>query len=456
MSFKEGLLHARSHLIFIAALIAAFSLIIHLEKMEVAKQPNPQLKVTPTATISLPANRELNAQELEWANISWQYFENNYQKETGLVNSVDQYPATTLWDQSSYILALISAYRLNIIPEEIFNQRLTTVLDALQKIPLYDDALPNKSYNTLTLEMVDYDNQATDKGIGWSAIDIARLMVPLNIVLWNYPEHGEKIKSVIDSWDIKKMIKGGLLIGATIDEEGKTKYVQEGRIGYEEYAARAMALMGFDVAEAAKYNDYLEFVSIEDINIPTDSRDPAVYEAHNYVVSESYILQGLEFGLDHHTKEFAYRVFKAQEERFKRTGILTAVSEDNIDRPPYFVYNTVFSSGKIWNAITDTGADASAHKTLSTKAAFGWNILFGTTYSQQLIDTAKTLYDPEKGWYSGFYEVDKKPNTAITANTNAVILESLYYKKYGPLISIYKDSDTTKDPQKDSQVAKAL
>lgn len=441
MTFKQGLLHARSHIIFVVALIVAFTFIIHLEKLEVGKNAvhDKQIDIEKTYTIDVAENSFLNEQELTWANIAWRYFENNYQVETGLVNSVDQYPATTLWDQSSYILGMIAAYRLDIIDQETFNHRIVNVLKALEKMPLYDEVLPNKSYNTTNLKMVDYNNQATEKGIGWSAIDIARLMVPLNIILWNYPEHGPAIKSVIDRWDISMMIDNGVLMGATI-EEGKTKYVQEGRIGYEEYASRAMALMGYDVAEASQYRDFLEFIDIEGIPIPTDSRDPAIYEAHNYVVSESYILQAIEFGLDHHTKEFAYRVYKTQEERYQRTGILTAVSEDNIDRPPYFVYNTVFSSGKIWNAITDTGDDASAHKTLSTKAAFGWDQIFKTQYSNELMKVASTLYDKDKGWYSGFYEVDQQPNKAITANTNAVILESLYYRQFGPMIGIHKDN----------------
>ena len=76
------------------------------------------------------------------------------------------------------------------------------------------------------------------------------------------------------------------------------------------------------------------------------------------MVSESYILDSLEFGADSVSKIFAHRVYKAQENRFERTGILTAVSEDNVDEAPYFVYNTVFSDGKEWNAITDQGEDA--------------------------------------------------------------------------------------------------
>ena len=44
------------------------------------------------------------------------------------------------------------------------------------------------------------------------------------------------------------------------------------------------------------------------------------------------------------------------------------------------------------------------------------------------------LNDPEQGWYSGRYEKTGKPNKAITANTNGIILETLAYKQTGILL----------------------
>ena len=110
------------------------------------------------------------------------------------------------------------------------------------------------------------------------------------------------------------------------------------------------------------------------------------------------------------------------------------MSEDNLDQAPYFVYNTVFTDGKEWNAITEDGTDASEFKTLSTKAAFGWHMLYETDYTKKLMDVAKTLYDPNKGWYSGLYEKTGKPNKSFTANTNGIILEALAYKQTGVLL----------------------
>ena len=117
-------------------------------------------------------------------------------------------------------------------------------------------------------------------------------------------------------------------------------------------------------------------------------------------------------------------------------GILTEVSEDNIDQAPYFVYNTVFSNGKAWNAITDSGEDASEFRTVSTKAVFGWHMLYNTEYTNKLMEFIGENYLEDKGWRSGIYEIDGRANTAITANSNAIILESLHYKVNGPLLNI--------------------
>jgi Protein of unknown function (DUF3131) len=443
MTFKEGLLSARSHIIFLLGLFASFGLIFYLDGLQLqtknADSAN-QIEIPLTQGIPEPVHGELTDLEREWAEIAWTYFRNNYQKETGLVNSVDEYPATSMWDTASYLMALISAQRLQIIDNKEFEEKLGKALNTLAQLSLFDGQLPNKSYNTISLQMADYKNNVTDRGIGWSAIDVGRILVPLNIIMWNYPKFMPEIRAIVSKWQLPKLLINGELQGATVDPAtNKTVYVQEGRLGYEEYSAKSFNLLGLDVSKSMNYKDYLAFVDIYGIEIPIDKRDPEKFHAHNYVVSENYILDGLEYGWDYLSKEFAYRVFKAQEARYQNTGLVTAVSEDNIKDDPYFVYNTVYTDGKAWNAIGEKGEDATQYKTISTKAAIGWSILYKTPYSQKLVDAVKHLYDPKKGWYSGYYEVLKKTNEALSANTNAIILETLCFKKFGRLLAVYPD-----------------
>ncbi|KMV29873.1 DUF3131 domain-containing protein [Photobacterium swingsii] len=436
MEFKKALVNARHHFVFIAGLVTALVVAFTIETRDYG-QVLGNITFEVSEPIPLRENRILTEQEYLWAKTAWQYFENNYQDNTGLVNSVDGYPSTTMWDTASYLMGLISAEKLNVISHAEFTLRMEKALNSLARLPLIEGQLPNKAYNTQTLEMVDYSNQPVPKGIGWSAIDIGRILVPFNILIWQYPEFNKPVNNVLNHWNVTEMIDKGYLYGSRPAVKGDGfELVQEGRIGYEEYASKALSLMGRDVFNAMKYIDYLDLVEIDGVEIPTDKRDPAKYHAHNYVVSESYILDSLEFGADSISKIFAYRVYKAQENRYERTGILTAVSEDNVDEAPYFVYNTVFSDGKEWNAISDQGDDASHLKTLSTKAAFGWYALYDTPYTSLLIDDAQTLFSKEKGWYSGRYESDGRTNKAITANTNGIVLESLAYVQNGTLLSV--------------------
>lgn len=444
MSFTQNLLKARHHIIFLIGLGVASGIVVYIENLEEAEKQFRagilEIKEERVGTL-LPAEPAASSdQDLENARIAWRYFENNVNPVTGLANSVDAYPASTMWDTASYLMGLIAVHRLEIIDGEEFRSRMSLALDSLQKLELFDSLLPNKSYNTETLAMVDYENRATEKGIGWSAIDVGRVLVPLNILIWNYPEHTPAVQKILTRWKFDAMLDDGALMGAAVNEEGDVDYVQEGRIGYEEYAAKTFALMGLDVSRALRYVDFLDYEEIYNLPIPIDIRDPEQYNAHNYVVSESYVLDGLEFGWDRISGEFAQRVFMAQEARYEATGILTAVSEDNIDQAPYFVYNTVYSSGSAWNAITEDGVDASEFRSLSTKAAFGWDALFNTAYTNKLVETVQALHDPEKGFYSGYYEVLDRTNKALTANTNGIVLESIAYKKLGPLVSIHSSN----------------
>jgi len=433
MSFKKNLIRARAHIIFIVALISAFSLVITLEKMTFEARVSPKSTIKKKTKLILPASRQLTPEELKWAKIAWRYFQNNTIPETGLVNSVNNYNSSTLWDSASYLMAVISVQRLGLIDKQEFDKRISQFLTSMANLPLYENKLPNKVYHTQTLKMVDYTNKSTEKGIGWSALDIGRLMVPLNILVWNYPEFTPQVKSITKNWSLNSITKNGELYGALL-EKGKTLYQQEGRLGYEQYGAKSFQLIGLDVTNSIDYTSWLKFIDIHGINIPTDSRDPSVFTAHNYVVSEPYILDGIEYGWDQISKEFAGRIYNVQKAHYEETGMLTAVSEDNIDQAPYFVYNTVFTDGKEWNAITEDGTDASEFKTLSTKAAFGWHMLYETEYTKKLMAVASKLNDPQKGWYSGRYDKTGKPNKAITANTNGIILETLAYKQTGVLL----------------------
>lgn len=438
MRLTKGIQHARSPIAFIVGLCLAayFALSVESGATKTLRSSFPLFTAEIPAEFDLVEPQELTLQDWQIAQTAWTYFERNTQEQTGLVNSVNDFPSTTIWDQASYLLALISAQRLELITIEEFDQRMGRALTSLSLLELFDGQLPNKAYDTRSLKMTDYDNAVSPQGIGWSALDVARISVPLNIVMFDYPQHSRVANQLMKNWNFSKMLNQGTLMGSRVnDQTGLPELVQEGRLGYEEYGARAVALLGLDALTALRTDDYLRFEDVEGVEIAVDSRSYLEFDAHNYVVSEPYILTALEFGFDRESFELARRIYEAQENRFENTGIFTAVSEDNIDQAPYFLYNTVFANGKAWNTIASDGSDHDDKRTVSTKAAIGWNVIFDTEYTNALAERVMITATSDQGFYSGIYEADGSVNQVATANTNAIILEALQFKANGPLVA---------------------
>ncbi|NML16402.1 DUF3131 domain-containing protein [Azohydromonas caseinilytica] len=439
MSFRRNLVHARSYIITILALLVAFGIVIWMEQRggwaqasAAVELPDRQLD----AAALRASARPLTEQERQWARIAWTYFQNNTDPVTGLAFSVEKFPSATMWDTGSYLMGVISAQRLELIEAREFDERIARALGSLQKLPLFDGKLPNKAYNASTLQMTDYTNQPTERGIGWSAIDIARLMVPLQVLVWQYPQHTQAVRAVLGRLDLSALQAEGEFMGARLDGQGRAELVQEGRLGYEQYASKSLALVGRHAPRAASYTQQLAWSDVEGVRIGHDRRTERESGAHNYVLSEPYVLDGLEMGWDRDSGELGWRVFLAQQRRFEKTGQLTAVTEDHLDQKPYFAYNTVHANGRNWFTLSDTGEDLDALRTLSVKASFGWHALVDNDYTRRLVTAVAPLHDPQRGWYAGLYERTREPNKALTANTNAVVLESLAYIQGGPLVRV--------------------
>lgn len=347
MQHNQNWQRARHHLVFLAALIFGSGLIYVLNGLDMRKQGLGVITLEhPIAPEQNVTARPLSGAEMAAARTAWRYFENNYQAATGLVNSVDNYPSTTLWDTGNALMALIAAERLALIDATTFDKRMSKALQTLGSLELYGGLLPNKVYNAQTLAMTDYADKPTPKGIGWSAIDVGRLLIPLSYIHFNRPRYTGLVEAILKRWNTREMTREGVLYGMVV-EKGRARLLQEGRLGYEQYTSKMFATFGVDITNALRYDKYLEFVRIEGIDIPYDKRDKKHSDANNYVLMEPYMLDGLEFGWDYFSREFSYRLYRAQEARYARTGILTAVTEDHLDRASYFIYNCLRQPAKM-------------------------------------------------------------------------------------------------------------
>lgn len=376
--------------------------------------------------------------DLRVAKIAWKYFQNNYQAATGLVNAADKYPSTTEWDAASALAGTIAARELDIVSAKEFDDRITAFLATMNTQKLFKDIAPNKAYNTITGAMSDYNNRPSD-GIGYSALDLARLVSWLSNLACLHPRHAHAAKLAIERWKLGRVLHDGQMFGTYVDPATKAvREVQEGRLGYEQYGGKVFSSLGFNQSVSASYrNPSASSIAILGVPIAVDLRDPRKLGAYNYVVTESYALDAMELGLDAVNTPLVRNVFEVQKRRWQQTGIVTAVSEDNIDRAPYFLYNTIYAAGSAWNTITDTGVDHDALKSISVKAAFSLAALYpADAYSGVLIDKVANAYDPDRGYFSGVYESGIGYNRATTVNTNGIVLEAILFKRLGAVGSL--------------------
>jgi len=379
------------------------------------------------------ARDALSPADLDAARTAWTYFERNYHPATGLVSSVAGHPSTTMWDLGSSVIATVAARELGLLDREPFDRRISTLLRTLATLPLFEGELPNKAYDARTGAMTDYENRPAPRGLGVSAVDVARLASALVVLARLHPEHAGGVVHVLGRWRSCRLAAGGELQGVLVDGAGAVKAVQEGRLGYEQYAAHALATLGLDVGQARRYDRFAADAEILGLAVRHDTRDRRRFGAVDALVTEPWVLDAFEFGLDGDSAPLAARIFEVQKRRWEQTRVVTAASEDHVDRPPWFVYDGIWAAGQPWRTVTANGDDAPSLRGLSTKAAFALALLYpDDPYARVLRGAIAGASDPARGWYAGVYERGGV-NRSVNANTNGVVLEALLFRVVGPL-----------------------
>ncbi|MCH9675006.1 MAG: DUF3131 domain-containing protein [Gammaproteobacteria bacterium] len=361
----------------------------------------------------------LSEAELAMAQTAWRYFGANRQSNTGLYSSVSGYPYSSTWGIASSLAALVAAEQLQLIDTAKFKGLIKHFLTTLGQLPLYNGELPNREYDARNGKMVDSRNRASNSGSGWSAVDIGRLLIWLKILMQWYPEYEETVRALVGQWSFDRLTENQQLNGAFYD--GKSEHVfQEGRLGYEQYAAYGYALWDLVLPNALDYED-VQVLSVDGMEVPADSRP------YSFLTLEGFMLGKLELGgLDPDFVRFFLELYDAHRTRYKRTAILTAATEDAVDKEPWFVYNTIADGEHAWRCRNHSGDVVATCQWLSTKAAVALSALFNDEYSRELRAGVGELIDPRQGFFAGRYE-SGEPNRALSVNTNAVVLEAMLY-----------------------------
>lgn len=436
MTFLRGLLAARGHLAFLAGLAAAF---LTVRAVDGAARPRAGGAVPPGAPavddralpLRAPAGT-LDARTRVLARAAWSYFERSTDPTTGLASTVKGHPVTTMWDVGSQLLGVLAAEDLGLVSPREASDLLARAVDSLARLPLCE-GLPGKAYDTRTLALVGYDGRPAPGGLGWSALDIARVLAPLSLLAWRHPELAGATRAAVSRWDLAALTDGITLRGASRGPGGALVRHQEGRLGYEQLAAKQLLAWGVPVAPVLDPRAHATSAEVSGGPVPQDDRRPTDHGgARAPVLSEPWVLDALENGFDAITLPAARAILAAQARRFAATGRLTAVSEDHLDRPPWFSYSAVIDGDERWAAHDASGAPAPGALTFSTKAAVAWGVLFAGDYPDRLLAAAAELAQPGEGLLAGRYDATGEPNRALSLNTNAVVLEALAYRVRGP------------------------
>jgi hypothetical protein len=395
------------------------------KKTEITSQKNNEnnlLKKEEKENIAYQNFKNLSEESIYIVKNAWKYFQNNYNPQTGFFNASLGYPYLTMWDIASGIAALISSNKLGIIDDKTFSRYIEKQLNSLSKMKLYKNELPNREYNVSNLEMsVSGKNSST--GSGWSSIDIGRFLIWMKILSNEYPQYKNIVENIVKKYNFSRLIKDDKMFGVYFDGK-KEKLRQEGRLGYEQYAAKGYKLWNINLIKALDYEPSKK-IKIEGVEIIVDTRN------FFFLNSEPFILSKIELDfIDDNFEDITKKIYKIQKIRWEKYKKLTAFSEDAIDKKPWFLYNSIYHENIYWSAFSPNGKEYKNLRTLSTKACFGFDAIFNDNYSNLLKNSVLNNVSKNNGYYAGIYENDNTINKSLNINTNAIILESLYYKHF--------------------------
>jgi len=386
-------------------------------------RPSP----APSPAAATPADE--NAVYADAAARAWRFVEANLQP-SGLVSPLASYPYATVWDIGSGLAALYCAHELRLVDDRRYDASVRRFLATMARADLFDGAAFNKTYATRSGAMVGRDGRASRRGYGWSAVDIGRFLLWLKIVAVHQPQYADMAAAVVRRMSTARLTGGGYMRGSFIESDGQAHDFQEGRVGYEQYSARGLAAWDFPVANALALERNAVPLMVMGKTLVADVR------GKDRLTAEPFALLGLELGFAPAERGLAEQLLAAMEERHRRSGRITMLGEDAIDRAPnYFFYYCAYANGKEFTPDVQTpGSFVDAPRWVSTKGAFAWRALIPSDYTAKVLASvlpARTA----GGWASGVYEADGRSTATPNVNTQAVILEAaLYRERHLPLL----------------------
>ena len=314
---------------------------------------------------------------LEWAKIAWSYFDPGVgvSPGTGLSRASRYWSFTTDWDLGRYIVAIILAERMGILPiggKWGAEDRLEKVLHFLETRKLTPYGIPAWCYSA--------ENGEPGRGGTTNVFDFGRLLIALHMLRKYRPDLADRIDAIVRRVDCERLANNLMAWRAT---SGFYKY----------YVAHGFKFFGFDkyypVKEALKVFEEIkngEHVDVYGVSLPVTE-----------VTSEPLLHMVFELDPGEDFMDYVYRVYLAQESRYKATKKFTAWSEGNTGlRDPSYVYEWIVTpSGKTW-VITPKPVTP----IIFTRAAFGLHAIYDTSYTRSLVEYIEEKVGPQTVSYT--------------------------------------------------------
>jgi hypothetical protein len=236
------------------------------------------------------------------------------------------------------------------------------------------------------------------------------------------PSYKPFIANNLARWNICPAVNEGVLQRSTGGEP-----IRDFGTGWYDYAAQGFRHWGLAVPsrEPPSGSTMVELYGVE---FPIE--DEA--ERSEPLITLPLALLGLESGWRSpeggrltQEEELFDRLVQAQERRTMASGLLTARSNFRRSSAPYLLINAVLQQGYAWSTAEGDGRAYPELALTSTAAAFASDVMTSSASMSRARASLSTLFDPDRGWFEGRYELSGAHETNRTSLTNAVVLETL-------------------------------
>jgi hypothetical protein len=363
------------------------------------------------------ANSAERDQWISWASNAWKFFQPGVAVDTntGLCGAslLWGWPYFTEWDFGTYILAILDAESIGILPRA----GSWGSTDRLNKIMTF---LQNRELAPGNLSYVWYDartgNHARNLSNGTTGVsDLGYLLIALHAVKTRRPEYASIIDRVVyERMNISQLVSNPAAWGETSGV-------------YEWYVAHGFKFFGFDryppVQEALDtLRVILEGPQLMTYNVTLPVTD---------ITSEPLLLAAFTLPPEPGMNRLFFKAYLAQENRYHATGKFTGFSEGNtaLESPSYVYEWIVLGSGDTW--IIGPG---DVTPIVYIKVGFGFYALFHSQYALDLINHVNAKFtDFSYGYWDGVDEAGRVATTIID-RTNGIVLSSARYALENPTI----------------------